>query len=139
MDGYKPVNSSQCKWTKLEINNSSAVVEKKSNSNDITISLKGGMKKKATWSINNVFQNSTGVTTSSNLVGKSFSASFMTSISTRYLYVGIAVRGRLHYKDFADLKGVKFVNYDDDRVIFYNNDYTGKDFSAYVSYTNLVD
>ncbi|KAJ7480583.1 hypothetical protein FB451DRAFT_1365067 [Mycena latifolia] len=41
------------------------------------------------------------------------------------------VQGHLHYKRFNKLKDAKFANYNNDRVVFYENDYTGRDFVAF--------
>ena len=50
----------------------------------------------------------------------------------------VDVDGILYFKDLSKLKDATssndtlYVNYNDDRIVFYVNDYTGKDFIAYV-------
>jgi len=114
MDGHTPTNSSQCRWTQLKIGSAAATVEKKYNSKTITVDA-DVVSKKATWSIDDILPDNSGSTVkTSNLVGKDYK-----------------VKGVLYYKKLSELKGSKFVNYDDDRIIFYDNDYTGRDFNAY--------
>lgn len=43
-------------------------------------------------------------------------------------------KGTLYFKKVADLNSTKgkYASYNNDRIVFYENDYTGKDFVAYV-------
>ena len=46
-------------------------------------------------------------------------------------------KGTLFFKKLADLTSTKakFASYNNDRIIFYEDDYTGKDFVAYVGFS----
>lgn len=50
----------------------------------------------------------------------------------------VAVQGNLYFRNFTTLKQSAYANYDNDRIVFYSNDYTGRDFTAYVSLFELV-
>jgi len=51
---------------------------------------------------------------------------------TAYLKAAsLDVAGTLFYKTLPILPNAKFVNYNNDRIVFYDNDYNGKDFNAF--------
>ncbi len=45
------------------------------------------------------------------------------------------VKGTLFFKKISDLSKGKYASYNNDRIVFYENDYTGKDFVAYVCFS----
>ena len=42
------------------------------------------------------------------------------------------VDGNLYFKKLSDLSSGVYANYNDDRIVFYKDDWTGTDFVAYV-------
>jgi hypothetical protein len=42
------------------------------------------------------------------------------------------VKGNLYFKDLATLGNGNYASWNDDRVVFYNDNWAGKDFTAYV-------
>lgn len=38
----------------------------------------------------------------------------------------------LYYRNVASIDRGTWANYNDDRIVFYENDYTGRDFAAFV-------
>jgi hypothetical protein len=42
------------------------------------------------------------------------------------------VVGTFYYKDIELVKTGKFTNYNNDRIVFYSNDYSGDDFTGFV-------
>ncbi|KAI9433535.1 hypothetical protein H4582DRAFT_986568 [Lactarius indigo] len=55
----------------------------------------------------------------------------LTLASTVNKYFDVDVKGTLHFKKLSDLTKGKFASYNDDRIVFYENDYSGKDFVGY--------
>jgi hypothetical protein len=58
------------------------------------------------------------------------------TISGREMTTGLKgnslnVKGTLFYKTLASLQHAKFANYNNDRIVFYVNDITGRDFTAF--------
>ncbi|KAH9056717.1 hypothetical protein EDB87DRAFT_1187335 [Lactarius vividus] len=55
----------------------------------------------------------------------------LTLASSVNKHFDVDVKGTLHFKKISDLTKGKFASYNDDRIVFYENDYTGKDFVGY--------
>jgi hypothetical protein len=53
------------------------------------------------------------------------------------------VNGTFYYKNINLVKSGIYANYNDDRIVFYNSDYTGRDFTGFVclssSYPSLFE
>ncbi|KAF8637473.1 hypothetical protein AX16_010801 [Volvariella volvacea WC 439] len=100
-----PVNSPYTtgSWVKLIRGSSIATVEKESRNATITL-YADAIKKKATW--------------------YSGTALFQPK--------GFTVDGNIYFKDFSKLPNAKYANYNGDRIVFYENDWTGRDFVAFV-------
>ncbi|KAI9448764.1 hypothetical protein BJY52DRAFT_1310530 [Lactarius psammicola] len=45
--------------------------------------------------------------------------------------VDVDVKGTLYFKKISDLSRGRYASYNNDRIVFYEDDYTGKDFVAY--------
>ncbi|KAF8637483.1 hypothetical protein AX16_010811 [Volvariella volvacea WC 439] len=94
--------SSTGSWVKLILGSSIATVEK--GSRDPTITLYAdAIKKKAIWNAG----------------------------STQFQPKGFTVDGNLYFKDYSKLSNAIYANYNNDRIVFYQDDWTGKDFIAY--------
>ncbi|KAJ7453472.1 hypothetical protein FB451DRAFT_1408871 [Mycena latifolia] len=89
-------------WVTLKTASCYTTIEKKANSRTITAIL-SSVDKVATWDAGST----------------SFSSS------------SFLVPGHLHYKKLNKLKDAKFANYNNDRVVFYENDWTGRDFVGF--------
>lgn len=50
------------------------------------------------------------------------------------------VKGTLYFKKLSDVNSskAKFASYNNDRIVFYADDYTGKNFAAYVCFFSLL-
>ncbi|KAJ7142017.1 hypothetical protein C8R43DRAFT_1199900 [Mycena crocata] len=94
--------SSTGNWVALEATSTYTTIEKKSNSRTVTVNMPSA-DKVATWDAG-----------STNFNPSSFS-----------------VTGHIHYKKLSKLKDAKYANYNNDRVVFYENDWTGRDFVAF--------
>ncbi|KAF5324261.1 hypothetical protein D9619_011234 [Psilocybe cf. subviscida] len=44
---------------------------------------------------------------------------------------GFNIEGTLYFRKLDDIKNGKFANYNNDRIVFYKNDWTGTDFNAF--------
>jgi hypothetical protein len=67
------------------------------------------------------------------LKDKSFGAYFLSNIFSRADIQAKVVEGTFYFKDINTIKNGIYANYNNDRIVFYQNDYTGKDFTGYVS------
>ncbi|KAJ7842513.1 hypothetical protein B0H13DRAFT_2098677 [Mycena leptocephala] len=59
--------------------------------------------------------------------------------STTFSPSSFSVPGYLHFKKFKTLKDGKYANYNNDRVVFYANDWTGTDFVGFVPLEDAKD
>jgi hypothetical protein len=117
MDGYTNIGS----WNPLKLGSSIATVEKESTSSTITL-YADAIKKTATWSSGAVV-----------LKPKSFCAYFtLPSSSGGDRTWATAVNGTLYFKNLNNLASGVYANYSNDRIVFYDDDYRGKDFTAFV-------
>jgi len=94
--------ASEGSWGKLAIGSTLATVEKESASQTITL-YADVIELKAVW------------TDSSNYLK----------------HKGFNVDGNLYFKKLSDLSSGVYANYNDDRIVFYKDDWTGTDFVAY--------
>ncbi|KIJ46000.1 hypothetical protein M422DRAFT_250424 [Sphaerobolus stellatus SS14] len=91
------------RWDKLGIFSSLATVKKDSSNQRITITV-DSIDKTGSWTAPyNVLQNAS-----------------------------LFVDGTLYYKKLSDIGKEKFANYNDDRIVFHENDYTGRDFVSFI-------
>ncbi|KAF8961923.1 hypothetical protein BDZ97DRAFT_2026686 [Flammula alnicola] len=90
-------------WDKLELGSSIATVEKESANQKITIY--------------------------ANAIGK---VGVWTAPSDVLKHKGFTVTGNLYFKDIAQVGNAIYVNYNDDRIVFYQDDWTGTNFTAYL-------
>ncbi|KAJ7676934.1 hypothetical protein DFH06DRAFT_1466283 [Mycena polygramma] len=51
--------------------------------------------------------------------------------STHFSPNAFVVTGHTHYKGLRNLRNAKYANYNNDRVVFYENDWTGRDFVGF--------
>jgi len=107
-------SSNTGEWKDLEIGSSTCKVQKTSDVKTITFTLTA-IKKKATITL--------GVVTKSPDTGETYS----TSISQ----ATVDAKGTIWYRDAASLVKGKYASYQQDRVVFYENDYTARDFTGY--------
>ncbi|KAF8637480.1 hypothetical protein AX16_010808 [Volvariella volvacea WC 439] len=66
------------------------------------------------------------------VLGSSFAAVEKESRDGTITLASLSVDGNLYFKDIAKLQFGKFANYNNDRIVTYENDYSGRDFIAYV-------
>ncbi|KAJ7894242.1 hypothetical protein B0H14DRAFT_2683697 [Mycena olivaceomarginata] len=98
-------------------------IKKSSNSRTVTMTLTS-VDKVATWDAG-----------STNFSPSSFGvySSLIHSFRSKSDYMTAAeVAGYLHYKRLGKLKDAIYANYNNDRVVFYENDWSGKDFVGFV-------
>jgi len=89
-------------WGKLVIGSTMATVEKSSSNTTITM-YNDAIQKKTVW------------TDGSNLLS----------------HKGFSVNGNLYFRKLSDLSSGTFANYNDDRIVFYKDNWVGTDFTAY--------
>jgi len=89
-------------WQRLSVSSTLATMKKTSSSQTLTVNLESDGKV-GTWTLpSNVLKN-----------------------------VGFEIDGTFYYKKLSDIgKGI-WANYNDDRVVFYENDWTGRDFTSF--------
>ncbi|KAF9263147.1 hypothetical protein L218DRAFT_944683 [Marasmius fiardii PR-910] len=95
------------KWQNLALGSVTATVKKLDDQRTIYITV-APLGKKAQW------QDKDKVTGQEALHGKA-----------------VNVNGMLHFKDFNTVAKGYYANYNNDRIVFYENDYTGTDFVAF--------
>ncbi|KAF9263146.1 hypothetical protein L218DRAFT_944682 [Marasmius fiardii PR-910] len=95
------------KWQNLALGSVTATVKKLDDQRTIYITV-APLGKKAQW------QDKDKVTGKEALHGKA-----------------VNVNGMLHFKDFNTVAKGYYANYNNDRIVFYENDYTGTDFVAF--------
>ncbi|KAH9172990.1 hypothetical protein EDB89DRAFT_1962079 [Lactarius sanguifluus] len=89
-------------WTDINAGAANASIYKKTSESKITITV-GSISQKVTLTL-------------ASTVNKNFD---------------VDVKGTLHFKKISDLTKGKFASYNNDRIVFYENDYSGKDFVGY--------
>ncbi|KAF7370111.1 hypothetical protein MSAN_00641200 [Mycena sanguinolenta] len=89
-------------WVTLKTGHCYATIEKNSGSSTVTVT-PSSIGKVATWNAG----------------------------STIFSPSSFKVIGQLWYKEITELKNAIYANYNNDRVVFYQNDYTGRDFVAF--------
>ncbi|KAJ7616079.1 hypothetical protein FB45DRAFT_935247 [Roridomyces roridus] len=94
--------SSKGDWVNLDISICTAFVRKISTENKITLTIDSLDGKTAVWNDNGKLDG-----------------------------VAVAVNGNLSFKKYGDLKTGLYAKYNNDHIVFYNNDNVGTDFSAY--------
>jgi hypothetical protein len=123
--------SSQGIWDEFKMNTASASVKKDKDKRTITVVIDQSPIKATITDKNNV------------LKGTKFGAYFHAlNIFTRTNIQAKDVEGTIYYKAIEDIKDGIYANYNNDRIVFYSNDYSGKDFTAYVcppSYLSLFE
>jgi hypothetical protein len=110
-------------WVTLKSASCYTTIKKSSNSRTVTMTLTS-VDKVATWDAG-----------STNFSPSSFGAysSLIHSFRSKSDYMTAAeVNGYLHYKRLGKLKDAIYANYNNDRVVFYENDWSGKDFVGFV-------
>jgi len=95
-------NGRDGKWNDLNVGSANATVYKKTNESKITLTA-DSISKKATLTL-------------------------PSSISTNF---SVDVKGVLHFKKLSDVTEGTYASYNNDRIVFYQDDYTGTDFVAY--------
>ncbi|KAF5314932.1 hypothetical protein D9619_007577 [Psilocybe cf. subviscida] len=89
-------------WDRLSVASSLATVAKSSSNQTITVNIET-VGKVGTWTApSNVLKNT-----------------------------GFNIDGTLYYKKLNDINKGTWANYNDDRIVFYENDWTGRDFTAF--------
>ncbi|KAF7351633.1 hypothetical protein MSAN_01595900 [Mycena sanguinolenta] len=89
-------------WVTLRCGHSYTVIEKKSYSSTVTVTLYSD-NKSASWNAGSTYFNPSS----------------------------FRVTGELHYKHIDNLRNAIYANYNNDRIVFYENDWTGRDFVAF--------
>jgi hypothetical protein len=114
--------SSEGNWGELKMNTASASVKKDKDKRTITLIIDQNHITATITDKNNV------------LKGIKFGAYFHTlsNIFSRADIPAKDVDGTFYYTDINDVKNGIYANYNNDRIVFYSNDYSGKDFTGYV-------
>jgi len=110
-------------WTDLNIGSANATVYKRTRESSITLTADSISTKGTLTLANNVNVD----------VGEYFYAFGNIFLSTNIQATD--VKGTLFFKKISDLSKGKYASYNNDRIVFYENDYTGKDFVAYVCFS----
>jgi hypothetical protein len=121
MDGYIGTG----KWIPLKMNTSPAVVKKYNDSRTITFDVQQTDVPTAT------------ITDSKDVLKSKAVGAYFSNIFSRADIQAKDVVGTFYYKAINDVKLGKYANYNNDRVVFYMNDYTGKDFTGFVCLSSL--
>ncbi|KAF8258817.1 hypothetical protein EI94DRAFT_1753376, partial [Lactarius quietus] len=108
MEAYtKKGRDGECQWIDLNVGTANAQVYKKSNETTIDVTA-SSIRKTATLTLDDA----------SDLPG------------------AVVVKGTLYFKNISDLNNdeAKYASYNNDRIVFYGDENSGKDFVAYVSF-----
>jgi hypothetical protein len=103
-------------WGELKMNTASALVKKDKDKRTITLAIDQNHITATITDKNNV------------LKGIKFGA-YLSNIFARADIQAKDVEGTFHYTNINDVKNA---NYNNDRIVFYGSDYSGKDFTGYV-------
>ena len=121
-------------WVRLSVASSLATVNKSSSNNTLTVNVET-VSKTGTWTLASNVLEKTGL---SEYMFICESSSLATVENIDDISKNKDIDGTLYYKKLPDINKGKWANYNDDRIVFYENDYTGKDFVAFVSSVCLL-
>jgi hypothetical protein len=118
MDGY----TSSGKWKDLNIGSATASIRKYDDSTKIKLT------------IDTIHKTAT-VTDSNNVLKDKSVRAYLYAPSNIFPRANIQakeVSGNFFFKDINTINDGKYASYNDDRIVFYKDDYLGRDFTGYV-------